>query len=184
MADTGRPTDLTPPVREKILQALSLGNSRKQAAAFAGIGESTFRRWLQRGREEPEGVFREFRESVLEAEARAQIAAMACVTKAIRDGDWKAAAWMLERRVPEQFAPRSRLFDPHRVLEILEEEGLVVDRERALQALAEAEPGVAMPRDVKDDLDSIDVSDEERRLLLKVLRSAHESPPVVDAEPA
>ncbi len=168
----GRPTKLTPEVQEKLLQALSVGSPRAHAAAYAGVDDSTLRRWLVRGRKEDEGPYAEFRQVVLEAESRAQMAAMACVTKAVREGDWKAAAWMLERRRPEQFAPRSRLFDPHRVLEILDDQGLVVDRDQALQALASADQNLPLQTEDQDDLEGIEVSEEDRKLLFKILRAA------------
>ncbi len=182
MAENGRPSKLTPEVQEKVLQALGLGNTRGHAAVYAGVGERTFRRWMAEGQEEGEGPYTELRQAVLAAESRAQMLATGCIAKAIRDGDWKAAAWMLERRVPEHYAPRSRLFDPHRVLEILDDQGLVVDRDRALQALAAAEPGMEVPEE-DEDFDQVEVSEEERRVLFKVLRTAKQGPEVqpVDA---
>ncbi len=182
MAEAGRPSKLTPEVQEKLVQALGIGNTRTQAAAYAGIDSSTLWRWMARGRTEEGGLHAELRRAVFEAESRAQMAAMACVTKAVRDGDWKAAAWMLERSRPEQYAPRSRLFDAHRVLEILEDQGLVVDRDRAFQALAEAEQKVALVGETDDDLEDVEVSEEERRVLFKVLRAARDTVRPVEAE--
>lgn len=183
MPDTGRPTDLTPEIAEKLVQAASLGSYRKQAAAFAGVDERTLRRWLQRGHAEPDSLYAALRARLLEAEARTQVAAMGTITKAIRDGDWKAAAWMLERRTPEQYSPRSRLFDPYRVLEILEEEGLVVDRDRALQALAAAEPGLSIPEGDRGEPDTGHLTEEERRVLQKLLRAPVPQEPL-DVEPS
>ena len=172
MADNGRPSKLKPEVIEKIVQALTVGNYRKQAALYAGIDDGTLRRWMKRGRAEPEGPYADFRAAVLEAESKAQIMAMGCVTKAIREGDWKAAAWMLERRLPEHYAPRSRLFDPYRVLEILDDEGLVADRDRALTALAEAEPSLSLESGSDFEIDETQVTDEDRDALFRLLRMA------------
>jgi hypothetical protein len=168
--ESGRPPKLDPATTEKVVQAIIAGCSRADAARYAGVGESTLRRWIARGRAEKEGAFADFADAVLDAEAKASVLANGCIAKAIRNGDWKAAAWFLERRFPERYAPRSRLFDPHRVLEILEERGLVVDRDRALVALAEASPGVAAPDG--DDLGDLDVSEEDKRALFRVLRAA------------
>jgi len=166
MPDTGRPCALTPEVKERVVQAIIAGCSRADAARYAGVTDRTLQRWVERGRAGKEAPFAGFVSAVLDAEARASVLANGCIAKAIRDGDWKAAAWFLERRFPERYAPRSRLFDPHRVLEILEERGLVVDRDRALVALAEASPGVAAPDG--DDLGDLDVSEEDRAALFRV----------------
>ena len=94
MPDTGRPSKLTPAAKERVLQALGLGNTRAHAAAYAGIDAATLRRWMVRGRDETEGSHTEFRQAVLAAESRAQMMATGCIAKAIRDGNWKAAAWI------------------------------------------------------------------------------------------
>ena len=109
MPEMGRPTKLEPEVQERIVQALLLGNHRQDAAEYAGIHPATLRRWLLRGFEEQEGPYVAFRKAVLEAEARAKITAMGCITKAARDGDWKAAAWYLQKKYPHQFSNRSEV---------------------------------------------------------------------------
>jgi len=170
--DPGRPSKLTLQVEEQLVQALRMGTSRKHAAIYAGIDEATLRRWMARGRVEREGPHAELHRAVVEAEAKAQIVAMGCVAKAIREGDWKAATWLLERKAPEQYAPRSRLFDPYRVLEILEDEGLVVDRDRALTALAEAEPSLSLDQSADFEIDEDAVTDEDKQALFRLLRMA------------
>ncbi|HEX5136959.1 MAG TPA: hypothetical protein VFY93_08310 [Planctomycetota bacterium] len=170
MPENGRPSKLDPATTEKVVQAIIAGCSRADAARYAGVTDRTLQRWIERGRAEKEGPFAGFVGAILDAEAKASVLANGCIARAIRDGDWKAAAWFLERRFPERYAPRSRLFDPHRVLEILEERGLVVDRDRALVALAEASPGVAAPDG--DDLGGLDVSEEDKKALFRVLRAA------------
>lgn len=121
MTEKGRPSELTPQVREKLVQALAIGNYRGDAARFAGIDPTTLSRWMRRGREEPQGPFAELRDAVLDAEAKAKVMALGCVTKAIRDGDWKAAAWYLERKHPHQYAEKSHLFLVAKALEQMEE---------------------------------------------------------------
>lgn len=46
----GRPALLTPERQDRIVQAVKAGNYLKVAAQWAGVGESTLRVWLQRGR--------------------------------------------------------------------------------------------------------------------------------------
>jgi len=187
MSETGRPPKLTPAVQEKILQALHLSNHRKHAAAFAGVGERTFRRWMACGANPDDVPYASFRQAVEEAEAKAHVMSMGCIAKAARGGDWKAAAWMLERKLPEHYAPRSSLFDPYRTLELLEEAGLIKseeDRERALTALAQAGGKIDQPAaDEENDLDQLDLSEEQREILFGVLHAAKRNARVVDSEP-
>jgi len=187
MSDSGRPSKLTPEVREKIVQALQLCNRRKDAADYAGVNEATLRRWMARGKNPNDEEYAAFRQAVIEAEAKAQILAMGCVAKAIRAGDWKAAAWYLERKAPELYSPRSSLFDPYRTLELLEEAGLIKseeDRDRALTALAQAGGKIDQPAaDEEDDLDQLDLSEEQREILFGVLHAAKRNARVVDSEP-
>ena len=173
-----------PDVQEKIIQALHLGNHRKHAAAYAGIDEATLRRWIARGRDSDDEPYTSFRKAVEQAEAKAQVMAMGCITKAARDGDWRAGAWILERRAPEHYAPRSRLFDPYRTLELLEEAGLVTDRDRALTALAQEGGAIdAGSVEEEDDLDCLDITEEQREILFGVLHAAKTQARVVDTKP-
>jgi len=187
MSEPGRPSKLTLELQEKIVQALHLCNHRKHAAEFAGIEERTLRRWMARGKNPNDHEYTAFRAAIVEAEAKAKVMAMGCIAKASRDGDWKAAAWLLERKAPEHYAPRSSLFDPYRTLELLEEAGLIKndeDRERALTALAAGGGGVEQATDTKDDdLDLRDVSEEEREILFGVLHAVKRKAHVVDTQP-
>ena len=69
----GRPSRLTPVVRERLLHALRTGNARVVACRYAGISEPTFHRWMADDRPE----FREFREVVEQAEAAAEVGVVA-----------------------------------------------------------------------------------------------------------
>jgi len=187
MPDPGRPTKLTPAVQEKIVQALQLCNRRKDAAEYAGINDATLRRWMARGKNANDEEYAAFRQAVIEAEAKAQILAMGCIATEIRNGNWKAAAWYLERKAPEHYSPRSSLFDPYRTLELLEEAGLIRDeeeRDRALTALAQAGGKIEQPAAADDDdLDQLDLSEEQREILFGVLHAAKRQTRVVDSEP-
>lgn len=63
--DIGRPTELTPEVKEAILQAYGLGCYLETAAAYAGIGEATLRTWLRRGAKEIKRR-KKYREEILD----------------------------------------------------------------------------------------------------------------------
>ncbi|MFC6883442.1 hypothetical protein [Actinomadura yumaensis] len=82
----GRPLKLLDDeVREQLLEAISHGATIESAVAAAGIGVTTFYRWMERGEqalqslqdgEEPkpsEEPFREFREAVTRAHARGEV---------------------------------------------------------------------------------------------------------------
>jgi len=204
MPDPGRPTSLTPDVREKILMALGLGNYRKDAAEFAGIDPRSLQRWLARGKRDPEGEYGEFAREVAAAESRAKIAAMGCVNKAARDGDWRAATWMLERKWPAQFSDRSQLFLINKTMEQIElaaedagvplPEGVwqtawtSLARDFALKLPSAAGiEGALGASDIEEELADVEVTEEEKTLLLKVLRqgrraSSH-APRTIDATP-
>ncbi len=110
VSERGRPCKLTPEVQEKILNALILGSCRRDAAQFASVDKATLRRWLARGAEEQESLYAELRRAVHEAESRAKITAVGCITKAVREGDWRAAAWFLACKWPAEFCAKSPLF--------------------------------------------------------------------------
>jgi hypothetical protein len=85
-----RPSKYTPATVKKITDALSAGNTRRAAAAYAGIDVRTMERWARR--------YAAFAASLLQVEAACEVGHVAAITKAARDGDWKASAWWLERR--------------------------------------------------------------------------------------
>jgi len=112
----GRKTKLTSELQEKICKYIENGHTVEQACALVGIAEPTYYRWLRRGKESKTGKFREFLEAVKSAEKIAESKYLAIITRAaVGDpekkvkGDWKAAAWYLERRNPKQFARRDFL---------------------------------------------------------------------------
>ena len=66
----GRPSKLTPELKEEILTAIGKGGCTYADACFkAGINESTFHRWKQKGQEQDRGRFREFCNELKGAEA-------------------------------------------------------------------------------------------------------------------
>lgn len=99
----GRPAKLTPDVKERILQALSVGTPVELATTAAGVSYATFRRWLKRGERETKGEYREFYRAVAESRGRALTRWLAIIDKQAQGGDWKAAAWKAEHAFPEFF---------------------------------------------------------------------------------
>jgi hypothetical protein len=116
----GRPSKLTPDVQDTICQHIELGQFQHIAAALAGISDETFWRWMRQGEdvvEEGTGRvlqvapkrFRLFRAAVLQARTKCEAAMVVNVRLAAQNGDWKAAAFWLERVFPERWGRRTRL---------------------------------------------------------------------------
>jgi hypothetical protein len=103
----GRRTKLTPEIQSKLVQAISLGTSYEAAATYAGVSRETVRSWLRRGERETRGIYHEFAEAMKVADGKATVACLATIRSAAQN-DWKAAAWLLERRHPNEFG-RARL---------------------------------------------------------------------------
>lgn len=97
----GRPTKLTPDVQTRLEAALKAGATQELAAMRAGIGVSTFYAWKKKA-EEGDADFKDFLDVIDSAAAEGAMKALEKITAAM-DDDWKAAAWILERRYPEMY---------------------------------------------------------------------------------
>jgi hypothetical protein len=95
----GRPPALDDAKRKTVIALLSNGSSRRVAAGYVGCAPSTITRTAAR---DPD-----FAAEVAHAEHHAEIEALRLVRNAARkERYWRAAAWLLERRNPNDFAPR------------------------------------------------------------------------------
>lgn len=123
----GRPTIL-PEKRALILQLVKAGNHYSTAIRAAGIGESTFYQWKQKGHAEldrlaldvdPETgeppqpnpmrtAYAQFVEELLRAEHEAEARLVALWTGAAVE-DWRAARDFLARRFPERWKDQSKV---------------------------------------------------------------------------
>lgn len=90
-----------PEVTRRILEALKVGNTRRTAAAYAGLDHATFYRWLEKDSD--------FCDAVEKAEADAEVWHVTNIRKAAGDGTWTASAWWLERRRHEDWKRREQL---------------------------------------------------------------------------
>ena len=103
------PTALTPEVRKALRRAASNGETDERCAEYAGIDAATIYRWRQQsaaGTAAPEVdlVVREIKLAQYgvrqDMQERIKLASWT---------DWKAAAWWLERKFPDEFARRQVL---------------------------------------------------------------------------
>jgi len=97
----GRPSKYTPERVKRITDALAAGNSRKAAAAYGGISDDALGSWMRR--------YADFADAVKSAEAQAEVAHVANIAQASRDGSWQASAWWLERRRHQEWGRVDRL---------------------------------------------------------------------------
>lgn len=89
-----------PDMRTSILAAISGGSYRHVACAHARISYQAFVNYLER---DPD-----FSEQVDQAEAKRAVAAVAQIIVHGKD-DWRALAWFLERKFPDEWGRRDRL---------------------------------------------------------------------------
>jgi hypothetical protein len=117
-SNAGRKTALLDVTKEQtLLDYIRIGTPVRKAVAASGIAEKTFYNWMSRGLAERERlslsmtaksnptevVFLQFLQQVEQARAEAITKKVAVIAKSGNDGDWRAAAWWLERQVPEEF---------------------------------------------------------------------------------
>ena len=110
-AKMGRPTKLTPEVQAAICEALRAGNYAEVAARYAGIGSTTFYRWMERGAADMAAgkatPFSEFSDAIKKAETDAEVRAVAIIQKAMPK-NWQAAMTYLERKFPKRWSRGER----------------------------------------------------------------------------
>lgn len=103
--EPGRPSDLTPTTKTKLIGSLLAGNHREPACRYAGVHPATFYRWLEKGAAQTTGQYREFRDAVEAAEAEVEIRAVQQWQKAMGKS-WEAARSYLATKYPERWSQR------------------------------------------------------------------------------
>lgn len=105
----GRPCLLTTEREGILLKAIEDGLPLKQAAMLAGISYDTFNRWRIKGESESApDEFRDFCKALRHSEAIAMQRLVGRIQSA-GETDWKASAWMLEKRFPDEFGKPQRI---------------------------------------------------------------------------
>jgi transposase-like protein len=154
-----RPTKLTPEIQEKICRLIaSTGCTVEGAAAAVDLDARTIYDWRSRGLVEQSGRFHQFSQALMRARAKSEATLVASIATAAK-GDWRAAAWLLERRFPDQYGNRLTLIkrleqmtedelDAY-LAERLESAGLPDEAGAGDQAAAAAEPAAAASADTE-----------------------------------
>jgi hypothetical protein len=106
----GRPTMLTQSLLESICQLAGQGIPIRTVCGHLGITTFNFYHWLKLGdrdlREDDESsVYAQFSTAFARARSRWAISMQAVIALAAPK-DWRAAAWLLERRIPGQWSQR------------------------------------------------------------------------------
>ena len=123
MAETKKAGRNAPSVNaEKIkvfINSLKNGAYIETACTYAGVGESSVYRWLERGRNEnarieeggspdpKETPYWELWEAIEKARSEATLRNLTLIQTAAQGGSWQAAAWYLERTSPKLYARRN-----------------------------------------------------------------------------
>jgi hypothetical protein len=105
---------------KSLIEALRNGTDLETACAFAEVSAPEVYRMLELGKYEAEKVFAgsepdpnmapnlDLWQTLKKARADAIVKNVAYVQRAAKNGTWQAAAWWLERSVPETFGKRSK----------------------------------------------------------------------------
>lgn len=128
----GRPTKLTPELIEHLKLFAQIGMTWRDLAAYIGVGLSTVNYWRKIGEKEKErrtrgktpiqkfDIYCDFLEATLKARLQTKYACVQLIygvamggQKQVEEGmtkpNWQAAAWLLERLYPDEFALASRM---------------------------------------------------------------------------
>ena len=101
----GCPTKLSTNVKERFFEALRSGIALEVCCTYAGISYQTYRNWMERGEKAGRGEFFEFFEETTRVMAEAELKMFQDIKDAAEgeNGDWKAKAFIMERRWPERY---------------------------------------------------------------------------------
>ncbi len=108
-----RPSKLTPAVSAAICESVRGGVYIETACQANNISTSTYYRWLDKADDPNAGdEFREFRDASARARAEVEARHVSLIDQAARGpvpGDWRAAAWYLERSFPTRYGRQERI---------------------------------------------------------------------------
>lgn len=175
-----RSTVLDDPAKvELMVAAVQAGQPYSRAAALAGVPVRQFHAWMKRGREaieaevthdelnepgpfERDDPYQGFAERIIAASARGELRILSHVNKAA-ERDWRAGAWLLERRFPDEYTPARRLElagNSDRPLSFVPAPAHPVNREAAAAEALDALAGLGLlPSNLGDAVESVNDDD-------------------------
>lgn len=96
--------------RKRLLEAVKAGSDLETAAHYAGLSVPELYRELERGRVDSERGYEtdaaDLWADLKRVRAEAIVRNVASIQNAAAGGEWRAAAWWLERSVPEQYGAK------------------------------------------------------------------------------
>ena len=99
---------MTPEVQGLIVDGINAGLTFRLTCARVGVHPGTFYRWLETGEKAKTGRYREFYDAVERAKADSALRLVSQITLQAPT-DWRAAAFMLERRFPDDYGKRTEV---------------------------------------------------------------------------
>ena len=97
---------LTPELAKEAIKLVKGGASNADVIAWLGVAETSFYKWLRDPQNEAQ---RQLAQGMKKAETERKLWHLQRIHKAADDGDWKASAWYLERRYPNEYARTQRI---------------------------------------------------------------------------
>lgn len=97
---------LTPELAEEAIRLVKGGASNADVISYLGVAESTFYAWLRDPQNDAQA---ELAQGIKKAETERKLWHLQRIHKAAEEGDWKASAWYLERRYPNEYARTQRI---------------------------------------------------------------------------
>ncbi|MCK9435601.1 MAG: hypothetical protein M0Q12_00165 [Synergistaceae bacterium] len=119
----GHPQKLNEQIHKTIMERITAGNTIEASAVSAGINKVTYYRWAQRGQKAKKELeenghidpadekYIRFMEDIIKAKALSEVALVSKIHRAgeTGTGDWRAYAFILERRFPDKWGRKDRL---------------------------------------------------------------------------
>lgn len=105
----GRDPKLTQERQERIAQAIESGSSISEASRKNGIHRETFRRWMNRGEEQEEGIYAEFHGRLTRAFGEGEATYRTAIMEiAVKTNDTATLMAMLKQRYPDEWGDVDR----------------------------------------------------------------------------